>query len=257
MGIEDLTFLLALALAYICIFSSRCYQKTGSREVIVALVLIASAAPLLLHDRLVLTVFYAAFTLTVLNYFEFSYERRLAAFGRLANGCSEYQPQSKLLPLVADKISEVVQKNDFYLYSPEVGKLALKALATKGESPQVGSVINTILIQAFLFVHNDITAKWGEPSRGLSVSLLVERLNRNAVIFINTATVQNMADINAAAKHNLKHLFSLYYYDFYLKPLKKADMACSAEFAALYQEFERSLVKFPYALELASPEDQF
>lgn len=247
----------AAFLAYICIFSCRCYRKTGSREVVAALVLIASAAPLLSQDRLILTVFYAAFTLVVLNYFEFSYERRLAAFGRLANGFSEYEPQSKLLPLVADTISKVVQQSDFYLYSPDVGKLALKALATKGKSPLVEPVISTTLIQAFLFVHNDIAEKWGEPSRGHSVSLLVERLNRNAVIFINTAMVGNMADINTAAKQNLKHLFSLYYYDFYLKPLGKADMACSEAFAALHREFERSLAKFPYELELASPVEEF
>ena len=171
--------------------------------------------------------------------------------GQIVNELAEYQSQCKLLPAIADKISEKIQKSAFYFYSPKVGRLALQALATNGDSPLVEQHINGSLIQALRFVHNDIADKWGEPSRGHSVTLLVERLNRNAVLYLKTATVGNMMDINEAAKKNLKSLFGLYYQDFYLRVPEEAQWEGPESFATLHQKFESSLVKFPLRLELS------
>ena len=247
---ENGLFLIAMALAYACIFVCRCYRKTKSRETVVLLALIVSAAPFLLENRSALVIFYAVFSLSLLVHFELSYEKRLRMLGQIVNELAEYQPQCRLLPAIADRISEKIQKSDFYFYSSKVGRLALQALATKGDSPLVEQHLNGALIQALRFVHDDIAEKWGNPSLGHAVTLLVERLNRNALLYLKTATVGNMADINDAAKENLKCLFALYYQDFYLKKPEEAQWEGPEAFAALHRKFD-ALAKFPLRLELA------
>ena len=251
---ESWLSLIAAAIAFSSIFACRCYRKTKSRGLVALLLLTAFIAPFILQDRFALTLFYLAFSYLLLSYFEFSYARRLETVGQNANTFSEYRPQSRLLPLVVGGLSEI-DPDSFCPYSHKLGCAALHTLATEDSSLLAEKHVNNIFIQAFRFVHNDIAEKWGEPSLGHSVSLLIERLSKNAVIYIMTSTARNMADINATAKHNLEHLFSLYYHDFYRKPLEETEMSQPEAFAALHQDFERSLAKFPLQLELAYPVD--
>lgn len=247
---SDWIYVIAVILAYVCIFSCGCYRKTKSALAVAVLVIVAFAASLLTGERTVLTVFYAAFAFVLLIYFEFCYKRRLREFGRIANDIAEIPQQCDMLLFFADKISEILLQRHFHFYSPKIGRESLAFFARQNRF--VAEVqLDDSFCPALRFIHNDIAEKWGEPSRGHSVSLLVERINRNALLYLKASTVGNMADIRDAAKQNLHRLLALYYHYFYVKEPESILWESPYAFADLHQEFERSLTKFPIRLELA------
>ena len=155
------------------------------------------------------------------------------------------------MPRFADKFAERLLRTAFYFYSQKAGEDSLVAFALWDDSFFATRHINEAFIQAFRFVHNDITEQWGEPSRGQSLSLLIERINRNALLYLKTSRVGNMADIRDAAKQNLKCLLTIYYYDFHLKGPQEAELQTAEAFSNLHWKFENVLEKFPVRLELA------
>lgn len=237
-------------LAYVCIFSCGCYRKTKSATALVVLAIVASAAPLLTGERIILTVFYAAFAFALLVYFEHCYERRLRYFGRIANDITEIPQQCDMLLFFSGKISELLLQRRFHFYSPKVGRESLAVFARQDRMLEERQ-LNDAFCHALRFIHDNIAEKWVAPSRGHAVTLLVERINRNALLYLKAATVGNMADIRDAAKQNLRLLLALYYHDFYVKESASIQWESPHAFAALHQEFERSLAKFPIRLELA------
>ena len=247
----DLICLASGLLAFYSIFACRCYQKTKATVIVAWCLFGATIAPFLLKDRFDLTVFYVGFVLGLLSYFEFSYEGRLRALGKDANEFSEYPHQLRLLPLFADKFSEKLRGTQFYFYSPKVGQASLVAFALRDDSFFIDLHVNDAFIQAFRFIHDDIAEKWGEPSRGHSLSLLIERINRNALLYLKTSRVGNMADIRDAAKQNLQCLLAIYYHDFHLKGPLEAELKTPEAFSCLRWKFENVLEKFPVRLELA------
>ena len=248
---SDWTCIAAALLAYVSIFACRCRQKTGTIVIVVWCLFGATIAPFLLKDCFDLTVFYGGFALGLLSYFEFSYEGRMRALGKDANQFSEYQHQYRLLPLFADKFAERLLRTPFCFYSPKAGEDSLIAFALRDDSFFATRHVNEAFIQAFRFVHNDIAEKWGEPSRGQSLSFLIESFQRNAFLYRKTSRVENMADIRDAAKQNLKCLLAIYYYDFHLKSPQEAELQTAEAFSSLHWKFEHVLERFPVRLELA------
>ena len=248
---SDWTCIAAALLAYTSIFACRCYQKTNTILVVAWCLFGATVAPFLLKERFDLTVFYAFFALGLLVYFEFSYEGRLRALGKDANEFSEYPHQHRLLPLFAQKFAEKLLRSEIYFYSPQNGKASLVAFALRDTSFFATHHANDAFIQAFRFIYDDIAEKWGEPSRGHSLSLLLERINRNALLYLKTSRVGNMADIRDAAKQNLQHLLSIYYFDFHLSASQGGEWESAEAFSSLHWKFETGLEKFPVRLELA------
>ncbi|CAK7015212.1 MAG: hypothetical protein DELT_02230 [Desulfovibrio sp.] len=243
--------IIALCLFYWTISSCRCRAKAGNDR-IDALLMLGAAAVVALFDAENAVLFLAVSSLIIMKYFEFYYECRLHVIGRLANEVAEMSGQCGLLLVFAGEIARLLCRENFQFYSEQVGQRDFLAFMMRSDTLATRNARATALSHALRFIHADIVAKWGNPSRSHSVSVLVERINRNAVFYVTTAKSGNLADIHNTARKNLSSLFSIYYRNFHLQEGKAGDWSSAAAFAELRQQFETELVRFPVRMELAS-----
>lgn len=250
MRLEYCISVVALLLTYGCIYLCQCRQRSGNSPLVALLILAATAIPVFVGVSRA-GLYLAVLSLIILGYFEFHYERRLRAIGRIANELSDTPEQGRLLLLLVGEIAEHLCGEDFHFYSERIGRKAFLALAAQSGSIESRVNDDEALCHALRFAHADIMGKWGNPSRSHSVSLLLERINRNVLFYVATAKSGNMADIRNAARHNLRCLLAIYQRNFYLQKGKAEAWSSATDFAVLRQQFDTELTQFPVRMELA------
>lgn len=250
MSFKEWSLIVALLLGHACILFCRCARKTGNSNIAAMFALIVSAAPFIL-GRFAATLFLVGFSLSLISYFEWHYERRLRTIGRIANEIGEMPEQGGLLLLLAGEIVELLCRNNFRFHQSVSGQQAFLSIAAHPDVLTTGKDKDEALYRALRFIHADIVGKWGSPPPSHSVSLLLERINRNVLFYLATAKSGNMADIHTAARKNLGSLFGIYYRNFHLQRGNPVDWGSAEAFAQLRRQFETKLEKFPVRMELA------